>query len=171
LINVVLSFFLFYQVQLYPDMFLQVFFFVTNLLGWWRWKHPRKGEADRKHELRVSFLPPRGLILMIFIGISGTFIMGLFAKNLHHIFPVVFSKPSSFPYVDSFVTVMSIVATFYIIEKKMEAWIIWIVVDITATYLYFIRNIPFYSLLYFIFTMLACFALWNWIRKYKSYNT
>ena len=30
IINVVLFFFLFYQVQLYPDMFLQVFFFVDH---------------------------------------------------------------------------------------------------------------------------------------------
>jgi len=45
IVNVVLSFFLFYQVQLYPDMFLQVFFFVTNILGWWRWANPKEGEA------------------------------------------------------------------------------------------------------------------------------
>src|SRR5688572_32235803 len=36
IINVILFFFLFYQVQLYPDMFLYAFYFVTNLIGWWR---------------------------------------------------------------------------------------------------------------------------------------
>ena len=30
IVNVVLAFLLYYQVQLYPDMFLQAFFFVTN---------------------------------------------------------------------------------------------------------------------------------------------
>src|SRR3990170_8628991 len=59
IINVVLFFFLFYQVQLYPDMFLQVFFFVTNLLGWWRWAHPKTGEEDRKKELKVSYMDRR----------------------------------------------------------------------------------------------------------------
>ena len=34
IINVSLYFFLFFQVQLYPDMFLQSLFFVTNLMGW-----------------------------------------------------------------------------------------------------------------------------------------
>src|SRR5688572_10097144 len=56
IINVTLSFFLFFQVQLYPDMFLQVFFFVTNVLGWWRWTHPKPFEEDRKHELKVSLM-------------------------------------------------------------------------------------------------------------------
>ncbi len=42
LVNVTLSFFLFFQVQLYPDMFLQVFFFITNLIGWWRWLSQKK---------------------------------------------------------------------------------------------------------------------------------
>ena len=52
LINVTLFFFLFFQVQLYPDMFLQAFFFVTNLMGWWRWAHPNPEEEDRKKELK-----------------------------------------------------------------------------------------------------------------------
>ena len=43
-VSVGLFFFLFYQVQLYPDMFLQVFFFITYLQGWWRWTHPAAAE-------------------------------------------------------------------------------------------------------------------------------
>jgi nicotinamide mononucleotide transporter len=169
IINVVLSFFVFFQVQLYPDMFLQVFFFVTNIIGWWRWTHPKPEEEDRKHELKVSFMKPPQLLLITSIGILGTFLLGLFASYLHEWFPVVFPRPSASPYLDSFITVMSIVTTFYMIEKKIECWIIWIIVDIIATYLYFARGIPFYSLLYLIFTIIAAFALWNWIREYRSY--
>src|SRR6266496_1528445 len=56
IINVILFFFLFYQVQLYPDMFLQLFFFVTNLIGWWRWANPKQGEENKKHELKVTMM-------------------------------------------------------------------------------------------------------------------
>jgi nicotinamide mononucleotide transporter len=171
IINVVLSFFIFYQVQLYPDMFLQVFFFVTNIIGWWRWSHPTLEGEDRKHELKVSFMKPSQLLLITSIGLIGTFLLGLFASNLHELFPAMFSKPSASPYLDSFITVMSVVTTFYMIEKKIECWIIWIVVDIIATYLYYTRGIPLYGLLYLIFTIIASFALWNWIREYRSYKT
>lgn len=170
IINVVLSFFIFFQVQLYPDMFLQIFFFVTNIIGWWRWAHPKPEEEDRKHELKVSFMKPKQLLMLATIGVSGTFLMGLCASYLHEWIPLVFSQPSASPYTDSFITVMSIITTFYMIEKKIECWIIWIIVDMTATYLYYVREIPLYSLLYLIFTLIAAFALFNWIREYKSYK-
>jgi nicotinamide mononucleotide transporter len=170
IVNVVLSFFLFYQVQLYPDMFLQVFFFVTNVLGWWRWLHPKTGEADRKNELKVSYTQPLNLLLILSGGLMGTIIMGLFAQNLHQWIPSIFSQPSASPFLDSFITVMSIITTFYMIQKKIECWVIWIAIDVVATYLYFIRDIRFYSLLYLIFCFIAAYGLWNWIREHRSYS-
>lgn len=170
IINVILFFFLFYQVQLYPDMFLQVFFFVTNLMGWWRWTHPRPEEEDRKHELQVSFMNPKQFIIIGLIGVTGTFLSGAFAENLHGIFPRIFNQPSAFPYLDSFVTVMSIITTFMMIQKKVESWIIWIIVDIVATCLYFAKGIKFVGLEYLIFCFIAAYGLWNWIREYRSYG-
>lgn len=169
LINVVLFFFLFYQVQLYPDMFLQVFFFVTNLIGWWRWTHPKPKEEDDKHELKVSYLKRKYFALILLLGIAGTMLFGTFAKNLHEIFPVVFNKPSAFPYIDSFITVMSIITTFLIIQKKIEGWMIYIVVDAIASYVYFVKGIKFVGLEYIAFTLLAIFGLLNWMKEYKSY--
>ena len=171
IIYVILSFFLFYQVQLYPDMFLQVFFFVTNVMGWWRWTHPRPYEEDRKHELKVSFMKPSEIMLGSAVGLGGTILLGFFASNLHEFFPNIFTQPSAAPFLDSFITVMSVITTFYMIEKKIESWIIWIVVDVVATYLYFVRDIKLYSLLYFAFCFIAAFGLWNWIREYKSYKS
>lgn len=170
IVNVVLSFFLFFQVQLYPDMFLQVFFFVTNILGWWRWANPRPGEEDRRKELKVSFLKRTEFLFVMVGGLVGTYLLAQFASNLNHWFPSVFSKPSASPFLDSFITMMSIITTFYMIQKKVECWIIWIMVDVVATYVYFVRDIKFYSMLYLIFTGIASYALWNWIREYRSYS-
>ena len=170
IVNVVLFFFLFYQVQLYPDMFLQIFFFVTNIVGWWRWTHPRKFEADRKHELRISYMQPRQLILIFFIGSAGTFLFGSLADNIHEILPAIFPKPSAFPYLDSFVTVMSIITTFLMINKKVESWIFWILIDVIATYMYFRKGIRFVALEYFAFCFIAAFGLWHWTREYKFYK-
>lgn len=171
IINVVLSFFLFFQVQLYPDMFLQVFFFATNVVGWWRWTHPKPFEEDRKHELKVSWMTRKEIIFVCVTGLIGTLLLGLFAQNLNALFPKVFTKPSAAPYLDSFITAMSVITTFYLIQKKIESWIIWVIVDIIATWLYFSRDIKLYGLLYLILTLLAIFAVWNWIREFKSYST
>lgn len=170
IINVILAFFLYYQIQLYPDMFLQVFFFGTNILGWIRWASPNPEEADKKHELKVSFMKREQLVILVSVAIVGTIALGYFASRLHERFPSIFMLPSAYPFTDSFITVMSIVTTFFMIQKKIECWIIWIIVDLVATYLYYIKGIKFYSIEYLIFTGLASFGLWNWIREYKSYS-
>jgi nicotinamide mononucleotide transporter len=151
-------------------MFLQVFFFITNIIGWWRWTHPAANEEDRKHELKVTWMQPRQFIAIAIAGLCGTFLFGTFASNLHDFFPSVFSLPSAFPYLDSFITVMSIVTTFLMIQKKVESWIIWIIVDALATWLYYAKGIKFVSIEYAVFCFIAAFGLWNWARESRSYT-
>jgi nicotinamide mononucleotide transporter len=168
--NVVLSFFLFYQVQLYPDMLLQVFFFVTNLMGWWRWTHPAREEEDRKRELKISHTPPREALLYAATCAAGIVALALFAQQLHHWLPSVFSQPSAAPYLDSTITILSVAATFLMIQKRMECWWVWIAVDVIATYVYFIRDIKFYSLMYLVFCLIAAFGFFHWLREYRGYS-
>lgn len=170
IINVVLFFFLFFQVQLYPDMFLQVFFFVTNLIGWWRWAHPRPGEEDRRRELRVSWMPPGKMLLISAMVLIGSLGFGFFSSNLHEWMPKLFPLSSAFPYVDSFVMTVSIAATYLMVEKKVECWMAWILADIVATYLYFAKGILFVSVEYFVFCLIAAFGLWQWRKEVKGYS-
>jgi nicotinamide mononucleotide transporter len=170
LINVTLFFFLFYQVQLYPDMFLQVFFFITNLLGWWRWKHPKSIEENKKQELKVSFTTQRWLVVFSLIGLAGTLLFGLLAGNLHNYFPMLFNKPSAFPYADSFVTVMSVIATYLMVQKKAECWLIWFMVDAVASILYFSKGIYFVGVEYVVFCFIAAFGFITWKNEYKNYS-
>ncbi|MBS1487808.1 MAG: nicotinamide mononucleotide transporter [Bacteroidetes bacterium] len=167
--NVVLAFFFYYQIQLYPDMVLQVFFFVTNLLGWWRWANPKPEEEDRKKELKVSRMEKKQFFFLSLVGLAGTVLFGQLASRLHLWLPSVFSLPSSFPYADSFILVMSIITTFMMVQKKIECWIIWIIIDVVATGLYFIKGAKFYSAEYFILTLLAAWGLWNWLKEYRLY--
>lgn len=170
IVNVVLSFFLYYQVQLYPDMFLQIFFLVTNVIGWWQWTHPKPGEEDRKSELKVSYMGWQKFVLVCVGTIAGTAALGAMAARLHEWFPLLFALPSAFPYADSFILVMSVITTFFMIRKKIECWTIWIIVDIAATYLYFIKGVMLYSVLYLGFTVIAAFGLWRWTKEYRGYS-
>ncbi|WP_008587857.1 nicotinamide riboside transporter PnuC [Niabella soli] len=171
IVNVTLSFILYYQVQLYPDMLLQVFFFITNVVGWWRWSHPREGEADTKKELKVSYMNRRDRILTVSATLAGTLLLGNFAARLHEWLPGLFSAPSAYPFVDSFIMVLSILATFYMIQKKIECWVIWLLVDLVAAVLYYVKGIKFYSLEYFIFSGIVAFGLLHWIKEYRSYRS
>jgi nicotinamide mononucleotide transporter len=169
LVNVFLLFFLFFQIQLYPDMFLQVFFFITNLIGWWRWANPRPGEEDRKKELRVSWMSTQWLIIFSGITILGTALMGSTASRLHEWFPVIFSQPSAFPYLDSLVSVASIMATYLMVQKKVECWLTWILVDVVATGLYLAKGVAFLGIEYFVFCLIAAYGFYGWRKEYKHY--
>ncbi|AZI27922.1 nicotinamide riboside transporter PnuC [Pedobacter sp. G11] len=170
IVNVFLSAFFYYQIQLYPDMFLMAFFFVTNILGWWRWANPKPEEEDKRKELKVSFMPRKQFYTWLLIGIAGTILIGALASQLHNWFPMLFNLPSAYPFVDSFILVMSVITTFLMIQKRIECWIIWLMIDIVATYLYFLKGAMFFGVEYIVFTIIAAFALWNWMKEYKSYD-
>jgi len=168
LINVVLAFVMFYQIQLYPDMFLQVFFFITNIIGFWQWKFPKELHANLKNELKISKLSLRQFFIYLAGGLVCTYLLGTFAKNLSELIPQLFSKPSAFPYLDSFTTVMSIFATFLLIRKKVEAWWMWLAIDIISTYMYFVKEVKLYSLLYAVFCVIALLGAINWTKEYRK---
>jgi nicotinamide mononucleotide transporter len=168
LINVVLAFVMFYQIQLYPDMFLQVFFFITNIIGFLYWKFPKELHANLKNELKISKLSLRQFFIYLAGGLVCTYLLGTFAKNLSELIPQLFSKPSAFPYLDSFTTVMSIFATFLLIRKKVEAWWMWLAIDIISTYMYFVKEVKLYSLLYAVFCVIALLGAINWTKEYRK---
>jgi nicotinamide mononucleotide transporter len=169
-VNVILAFFFYYQVQLYPDMLLQVFFLATNLIGWWRWGNPKAEEEDKKRELKVSRMKMNQFIFISSIGLSGTILFGFMASKLHHWLPSIFLLPSSFPYIDSFILVMSVIATFMMVHKKIECWVLWILIDIVATIVYYVKGAKFYSAEYLALTVLATFGLWHWIKEFRAYD-
>ncbi|PGH40676.1 MAG: nicotinamide mononucleotide transporter [Candidatus Nephrothrix sp. EaCA] len=166
IVSVTLFFCLFYQLQLYPDMFLQVFFFVANIMGWRRWTHPGAREADPRHQLKISLLTKKETIVFLLLTCAGTLVSGMLASRLHEWLPFLFKLPSSFPYTDSFVLAASIAATPLMVNKKLECWIIWLLVDITASALYFVKGIYFVGIEYAAFCFIALYGLYFWRKKY-----
>jgi nicotinamide mononucleotide transporter len=168
IVNVILASIMFFQVQLYPDVFLQVFFFVTNILGFYYWKYPNEELTNKKNQLKITALDLRQITSLAIIIVIGTALMGTFSKNLHQFFPNMFSLPSAFPYMDSFTTVASIAATFLLMKKKVEAWWTWLIVDVISTYMYFLKDIKIYSILYLVFCGIAILAALEWRKTFRN---
>ncbi len=67
---------MFYQVQFYSDMLLQVYFLIMSFYGWWKWTHPKdEPETNKRDELKISNLTPPllaaavgGSLLLVMIG-------------------------------------------------------------------------------------------------------
>lgn len=165
IVNIVLFLALFYQVQLYSDMILQVFFLIMSVYGWWKWANPKtQKETDTKNELKISDLHSRGWAFWI-IGIAvSTLILGFVMKDIHHYLPSVFPEPAAFPYPDALTTTLSIAATIIMALKMRACWILWITVDIIATVIYFVKGIHLVAIEYIVFGLIS----WNGYRTWTS---
>ncbi len=159
IINVIFLFILFFQVQLYADMFLQVYFFIVTLYGWYNWKKKPKKNSISSISLNAKFL-------LLFTIILSTFIAGYLISNIHLYLPQYFKIEASYPYVDSLVMVLSVCATVLLAKKKIETWYLWIVVDLVCVFLFFIKGIVFLGLEYLIFLGMATYGLINWKREF-----
>ena len=155
IVNELALFLLFFQVQLYSDMLLQVFFFFVTIYGWYFWKKKSKPQI-------VNRLKKKTLLIYIGVLFLGTIVLGLIISEIHIIFPKVFSKPASFPFFDAFTTVASIIGTILLSRKVLETWLFWISVDIVSVFLYIRKDIYLMSIEYFIFLVICIVGYMNW---------
>jgi nicotinamide mononucleotide transporter len=158
IVNEVFLFILFFQVQLYADMFLQVYFFIVTLYGWYKWNATTS-------ENKISETSFKNKIFLTITILIGTLISGFLFNNIHLYLPKYFKIQAAYPFTDSFVMVSSIVATILLARKKIENWYLWIAVNLVAVVLYFKKGVFFLSLEYFIFLGLASYGHYHWKKQ------
>lgn len=168
ILNVILSFFIFFQIQMYSDMALQVYYLVINIYGWWIWLHPCKESADNNNELKVSRNSAIYNSITFAVSFVAFILLGIFLKNIHIILPNLFKVPSSSPFVDSFITVVSIVAMYFMAKKKIEHWYLWFITDFTSMVIFYIQNVKFLALEYFVFLFFAFLGYAEWKKDMQS---
>mgnify|MGYP001367782988 CR=1 FL=1 len=76
LINVTLFAVIFFQIQLYASLLLQLFFFVANVYGWYAWS---RQTSDNQAALKIRWLPLNkallwGAVCVIAIGLMTLYI-------------------------------------------------------------------------------------------------
>lgn len=157
-VNELFLFILFFQVHLYADMFLQVYFFVVTIYGWYNWK-----TATVENKIATINTSIRWLVLAVIIVCS--VVSGFLIKNIHLYLPGYFKIAAAYPFTDSFVMVLSIVATVLLAKKEIENWYLWILVDAICVILYFKKGVYFLSLEYLIFLGLTSYGLYHWKKE------
>jgi len=166
IVAVILFMALFYQIQLYSDFVEQIYFLITGFYGWFVWaKMDKNKEQDTS---KVSFSTQKSRAITVTSIVVGTALFGYVMSIIHTILPMIFQAPASYPYLDAFTTVMSFAATILMIYKKIESWMLWILVDIIGIVLYYVKEVKFVSLLYVIFLALATKGLISWYQTWKA---
>ncbi len=123
ILNISVFFWMFWKAQLYASSILQVFFLVLTFWGWYVWLHGNKNTKEVKTTKNISRLE---ILLSILITECGTIGFGMYLA----------STGDPLPYPDSFVSILSIVAQYFMSKKVFQCWYMWLMVDAVSIPLY-----------------------------------
>ena len=144
----------FYQNTLYDEMGLQGYYFVISIYGWFHWLKGKKQDGSGK-QLPVQQISFKLLMIVLIFGIAINLLLWFINK-------------SDYPFMDSFITTVSIAATWLLARKFIESWIIWIVIDIIAVGFYaYIKLYP-TTILFIVYSVLAFIGYFEWKKDYKK---
>lgn len=138
---------LFFQVNLYADVMLQLFFIVTCVIGWLQWRRGAGGKP-----LPITRTGWRSLAWVVPAGIASVVIYGM----LLHRFTNAYA-----PFIDSAVLVFSIIAQFLLMSRRIETWAFWLLVNAVAVPLYYSRGLHLTAVLYAAYWVNALIS-WYW---------
>jgi nicotinamide mononucleotide transporter len=141
---------LFAQSRLYADVLLQLFFVATGAWGWWCWLRGADGAP-----LPISRVSLSSLLWMVPAGVLAT---GAYGALLH-----AWTNAYA-PFLDSAVLVFSVIGQFLMMQRRLENWAFWLLVNTIATPLYYSRGLYLTAALYAGFWINAV-ASWLWWRK------
>ena len=140
---------LFYQVNLYADVLLQLFFIVTCVIGWLQW---RRGAAGQP--LPITRTGWRSLAWIVPAGIAAVVIYGMLLHRWTNAYA---------PFIDSAVLVFSVIAQFLLMSRRIETWAFWLLVNTVAVPLYYSRGLHLTAVLYAAYWFNALLS-WYWWR-------
>lgn len=152
MVSVALYAVVFYQAKLYADMGLQGLYFALAVYGWWAWRH---GGEDRG-ELRVSLASGRARLLLAAVGVLAGVGLGQALARF---------TDASLPFMDSVLTSFSIVAQWMQTRKLLEAWLIWLAVDVFYVGMFLFKGLYPTAALYALFLYLAVMGFVEWRRS------
>ena len=150
-ISVTLYIYICLNAQLYAETGLQAFYLCMAAYGYYNWN-----KSNRELEIKEWSIT-KHLLLILFGGVF-TFLIGFYLASYTN---------AKMPILDSFTTVFSIIATYMITKKILENWLYWLVIDLISIYLYFSRDLHLTCLLFILYTIIAIFGYFAWLRKIR----
>ena len=154
-------FFLFLQKDLMASLLLQPVSLGINILGHYRWTHPKEGEmsSEKTGELKVTMLSWFERVLAVAVVLV---VAALWGGLLQRLYPA-----DPHPYLDSCVTMLILVAQYLSAQKKWVCWVAWILVNITQLVLHLSVGNLFMPIVSALYLVNGIVSLVNWEKMYR----
>ncbi len=157
LVATVITVYLFYVDALFGDMMMNFYYSVMSIYGWWNWARVR----DNEKVVHISRTNARekGIGFILFIATM------IVTYAVYKVFGTILSASN---YIDIFTSGVFFTAMWYMANKKLENWTLWILADLITVPLYAYRGWGMLSLQYLIFTVLAIQGYMVWKKNINN---
>lgn len=143
--------FVYYDAGLYADTGINVYYLLAAIYGWIVWQ---KGN-NKKIDLPIRHTPIQRILPLAAVFIASFFAIAWLLINY---------TDSNVPWLDSFTTALSIIGMWLLAQKYVEQWLAWIAVDVVSCGLYIYKGLDFTAVLYGLYSVIAIFGYYKWIR-------
>ena len=139
--------------HLYGDVVNNSIYLLMGVVGFILWN--RNSDTNK-----ITATSKKEKLIYILLIIVGTLGVSAILKNTNDPLPML----------DAFTTITSLIATYYMVKKKIDTWVIWFINDIFYAIEYFILpNQAFYLfLLNVVWTLMAVGSYSNWKKLMKE---
>lgn len=145
----------FFHSKLYAEISLQLYYLIISVYGWITWQ--RKSEVTHNKSLVITRITSQKQFVYYSLSAVGVFFV--------YYFVLKYLTDSPVPVADSLVGSLSIIATYMLAKKKIENWLVWIIVDAFAAGLYFYKGLYPTTILFVIYTVMAVAGYFQWKKS------
>jgi nicotinamide mononucleotide transporter len=155
--------YLYYEVGLYGDMAISVYYLLAALYGLLLWTMPvaskRVTTSSGKQVRAITSMPPRVAMLLgvafLLIWVTTWWFLDTYTN-------------STVPVQHALTNAISIVAMWAMAQKYLQQWWLWFVVNIIDVYLLAYKGLPFKAGIHVAYTVFAVLGYIRWRKMMKN---
>ena len=158
----------FFRQGLYASFGLNTYYFITAFIGLWHWRRDKQAvssvedETSRDDVIVLNRLTWKTVAVSALVCVIGTLALSVGMSILHDA-GILKENPMSL--LDSAVTALSVVATWWLVRSYLEQWWLWIVADIMTTVLCLTQGMWWMAALYVAYVVTAVIGLIHWKKR------
>ncbi len=154
IICTVITVYILYVSEYLGDMMMNFYYSVMSIYGWWNWSR-KKGD---KYVVPISRTNRKEKMIGVLFFVLTMIVTYLVYKAYDYELQI----PN---YIDIITSGIFFTAMWYMANKKLENWTLWIIADIITIPLYAYRGLGMLSLQYLVFTILAIQGYIEWKKN------
>ncbi len=133
---------------------LQAYYVVMSFYGWFSWTRDAHGERPR-----ITRWPPRYHL----VALAAALLLSIASAHW-----LALETHAAWPYLDSFTTWISLLATWMTTRMKLENWLYWMSADAIMAFLFAAQGYPVSTGLFLTYLAIAMIGFRQWLRQYRQ---